>query len=73
MVSPADNVNAVAARRVDANRSPEFVGRAVAALAADSRVSRWSGQVVVAAALARHYGFTDVDGRLPPVLTAADA
>jgi len=53
--------------------SPEFVGRAVAALAADSRVSRWSGQVVVAAALARHYGFTDIDGRLPPVLTAADA
>ena len=33
--------------------SPEFVGRAVAALAADPDRLRWSGQVVVAAALAR--------------------
>ena len=64
----------VAAGVFDLSRaeSPEFVGRAVAALAADSRSTRWSGQVVVAAALARHYGFTDIDGRLPPVLTAAD-
>jgi NAD(P)-dependent dehydrogenase (short-subunit alcohol dehydrogenase family) len=52
--------------------TPAFVGRAVAALAADPAVSRWNGQVVVAAALARYYGFTDVDGRLPPVLTLAD-
>jgi NAD(P)-dependent dehydrogenase (short-subunit alcohol dehydrogenase family) len=55
------------------SESPEFVGHAVAALASDRDASRWSGQVVVAAALARHYGFTDVDGRLPPVLTLADA
>jgi hypothetical protein len=52
--------------------TPEFVGRAVAALAADPAVSLWSGQVLVAAALAQHYGFTDVDGRRPPVLTLAD-
>jgi len=52
--------------------SPEFVGRAVAALAADPDVMRWSGQVVVAAALAQHYGFTDVDGARPPALTLAD-
>jgi NAD(P)-dependent dehydrogenase (short-subunit alcohol dehydrogenase family) len=52
--------------------SPEFVGRAVAALAADPDVLRWSGQVLVAAALARTYGFTDIDDRLPPALTLAD-
>ena len=50
--------------------TPEFIGRAVAALASDPMVVvRWSGRVVIAAALARCYGFTDIDGRLPPVLT----
>jgi hypothetical protein len=52
--------------------SPEFVGRAVAALASDPDVARWSGQVVVAAALAQHYDFTDIDGARPPALTLAD-
>jgi dehydrogenase/reductase SDR family member 1 len=52
--------------------TPEFIGRAVAALASDPMVVRWSGQVVIAAALARYYGFTDIDGRLPPVLTLAE-
>ena len=64
----------IAAGVFDLSRAetPEFVGRAVAALASDPAVGRWNGQVVVAAALARHYGFTDLDGRLPPVLTLAD-
>ena len=52
--------------------SPEFVGRAVAALASDPDVARWSGQVVVAAALAQHYDFTDIDQERPPVLSLAD-
>jgi NAD(P)-dependent dehydrogenase (short-subunit alcohol dehydrogenase family) len=52
--------------------TPEFIGRAVAALAADPAVMRWSGQVVIAAALARYYGFTDIDGRLPPVLALSE-
>ena len=52
--------------------SPEFVGRAVAALAADPDVAQWSGQVVVAAALAQHYDFTDTDGKRPPILSLAD-
>lgn len=47
------------------SESPEFVGRAVAALAADPGVSRWNGTVVVAAALGAEYGFTDIDGRQP--------
>ena len=54
------------------SESPEFLGRAVAALAADPDRSRWTGQVVVAAALAEHYGFSDVDGRQPQPLTLAD-
>jgi dehydrogenase/reductase SDR family member 1 len=64
----------VAAGVFDLSRaeSPEFEGRAIAALASDPDALRWSGQVVVAAALARHYGFADTDGRLPPALTLAD-
>ena len=55
------------------SESPEFVGRAVAALAADEDVLRRSGQVLVAASLAREYGFTDVDGHSPRPLSLAEA
>ena len=44
------------------SESPEFIGRAVAALAADDDVLRHTGKVLVAAALANEYGFTDLDG-----------
>jgi NAD(P)-dependent dehydrogenase (short-subunit alcohol dehydrogenase family) len=54
------------------SESPEFIGRAVAALAADPDVLRHSGKVLVAAALAQEYGFTDVDGKTPRPLTLAD-
>jgi dehydrogenase/reductase SDR family protein 1 len=53
------------------SESPEFCGRAVAALAADPDLLRWTGQVVVAAALALEYRFTDIDGRQPVPLTLA--
>jgi NAD(P)-dependent dehydrogenase (short-subunit alcohol dehydrogenase family) len=42
--------------------SAEFAGRAVAALAADDDVLAKSGSVLTTPALAREYGFTDVDG-----------
>ncbi|MGB6455101.1 MAG: SDR family NAD(P)-dependent oxidoreductase [Streptosporangiaceae bacterium] len=42
--------------------SAEFAGRAVAALAADDDVLAKSGSVLTTPALARAYGFTDVDG-----------
>lgn len=45
--------------------SPEYVGRAVAALAADPQVLEKSGRLLTAGELAREYGFTDVDGRQP--------
>jgi dehydrogenase/reductase SDR family protein 1 len=54
------------------SESPEFIGRAVAALAGDPEVLRHTGQVLVAAAVARDYGFTDTDGKSPRPLTIAD-
>ena len=47
------------------SESPAFVGRAVAALARDPDVSRWSGQSLSSGQLARVYGFTDIDGSQP--------
>jgi NAD(P)-dependent dehydrogenase (short-subunit alcohol dehydrogenase family) len=46
--------------------TPEYVGRAIACLAADPGVSSWSGQRLAVGDLALRYGFTDVDGRQPP-------
>jgi NAD(P)-dependent dehydrogenase (short-subunit alcohol dehydrogenase family) len=43
--------------------SPEFPGRAIAALASDPNVLAKSGGVFTTPALAREYGFTDVDGK----------
>lgn len=54
------------------SESPEFIGRAVAALAVDPDVLRHTGQVRVAAALGAEYGFTDIDGRAPRALTLSD-
>jgi NAD(P)-dependent dehydrogenase (short-subunit alcohol dehydrogenase family) len=47
------------------SESPLFVGRAVAALAADPRVIERSGQLCSSWELSREYGFTDYDGRRP--------
>jgi dehydrogenase/reductase SDR family member 1 len=55
------------------SESPELSGRAVAALALDPEVLRWTGRVTVVAALALEYGFRDVDGRQPRPLTVEDA
>ncbi len=45
--------------------TPRYVGRAVASLATDPEVSRWSGQSLSSGQLARVYGFTDLDGSQP--------
>jgi len=47
------------------SESPLFVGRAVAALAADPDVTRRNGGSFSSGELAREYGFTDVDGSQP--------
>ena len=55
------------------SESPQFIGRAVAALAADPSVMQKSGKTLVVAALAQEYGFTDVDGKQPRPLTVEEA
>jgi NAD(P)-dependent dehydrogenase (short-subunit alcohol dehydrogenase family) len=47
------------------SESPRYVGRAVAALAADPDVHRRNGGSFSSGGLAREYGFTDVDGSQP--------
>jgi NAD(P)-dependent dehydrogenase (short-subunit alcohol dehydrogenase family) len=47
------------------SESPRFVGRAVAALAADPDVQRRTGGSFSSGGLAREYGFTDLDGSQP--------
>jgi NAD(P)-dependent dehydrogenase (short-subunit alcohol dehydrogenase family) len=47
------------------SESPRYVGRAVVALAADPKVKKKSGRVFSSWALAREYGFTDLDGTQP--------
>ncbi|MFE9200867.1 SDR family oxidoreductase [Micromonospora sp. NPDC007230] len=47
------------------SETPAFVGRAVAALAADPDRARWNGRSVSSGELAQVYGFTDLDGSRP--------
>lgn len=47
------------------SETPHYVGRAVAALAADADVARWNGQSLSSGGLAQAYGFTDLDGSRP--------
>lgn len=48
------------------SETPAYVGRAIVALASDPRVIDKSGQLLEVGALAREYGFTDIDGTQPP-------
>ena len=47
------------------SESPLFIGRAVAALAADRKALARTGDTASSYELAREYGFTDYDGRRP--------
>jgi NAD(P)-dependent dehydrogenase (short-subunit alcohol dehydrogenase family) len=49
------------------SESPRYVGRAIAALAADADRARWNQRSVTSGELAEAYGFTDVDGSRPQV------
>ncbi len=55
------------------SESPQFIGRAVSGLLADPDIMQKSGQVLVTAALALEYGFTDIDGKQPRPLTLETA
>ena len=47
------------------SETPHFVGRAIAALAADPDRARLNGQSLSSGGLAQVYGFTDLDGSRP--------
>jgi NAD(P)-dependent dehydrogenase (short-subunit alcohol dehydrogenase family) len=47
------------------SETPRYLGRAVAALAADPERARWNGQSLSSGGLAQEYGFTDLDGTRP--------
>jgi NAD(P)-dependent dehydrogenase (short-subunit alcohol dehydrogenase family) len=47
------------------SETPRFIGRAIAALAADPQRHRWQGTSLSSGALAKEYGFTDLDGSRP--------
>jgi NAD(P)-dependent dehydrogenase (short-subunit alcohol dehydrogenase family) len=49
------------------SESPRYVGRAVAAVAADPGRSRWNQRSVTSGELAAAYGVTDLDGSRPDV------
>jgi NAD(P)-dependent dehydrogenase (short-subunit alcohol dehydrogenase family) len=53
------------AKGFEASETPCFVGRAVAALAADPNVAVRAGRVYASWTLSREYGFTDIDGNAP--------
>ncbi len=55
------------------SESPEYTGRAVAALALDPALMAKSGGVYVVAALAQAYRFTDIDGKQPRAVTLEEA
>ena len=55
------------------SESPQFIGRAIAALATDPDIMQKSGQILVAAAIAKEYGFRDIDGKQPRPITVDEA
>lgn len=63
--SRAKNGLPVAPPGFASSESPRFVGRGIAAIAADPECHRWNQKSVTAADLAREYGFTDLDGTRP--------
>jgi hypothetical protein len=52
--------------RYDLSESTEYVGRAVASLAADRKALAKAGRIHFVADLAKEYGFTDIDGTQRP-------
>ena len=49
------------------SESPRYVGRGVAALAADPDRARWNQRSLSSGQLAHEYGFTDIDGSQPHI------
>jgi NAD(P)-dependent dehydrogenase (short-subunit alcohol dehydrogenase family) len=56
---------ALAPGHLGVDETPEYLGRAIATLAADADVMARTGALLTVGELARDYGFTDVDGTQP--------
>jgi NAD(P)-dependent dehydrogenase (short-subunit alcohol dehydrogenase family) len=54
------------------SESPQFIGRAVAALATDKYVMKKTGKRLIAAELGIEYKFRDIDGRQPKPISVND-
>ena len=54
------------------SESPEFIGRVIAALSRDPRLMERSGQILIAAQLARELGVLDAGGKQPVPLTLSN-
>ncbi|WP_043591535.1 SDR family oxidoreductase [Frankia sp. BMG5.23] len=52
-------------RHFAGSETPHYIGRAVAALAADPDIAKLAGQPLASWHLMERYGFTDIDGRQP--------
>jgi len=66
VVGPDARVGQVDGLDLALSESPEFSGRAVVALMNDPEVMRRSGGSFQCTELAADYGFTDIDGVVPP-------
>ncbi len=66
-IEPPDGSEPTAPPGFAASESPRYVGRGVAAVAADPDRARWNQASITAGDLARAYGITDLDGRRPDV------
>jgi len=51
------------------SESPEYIGRVIAALAADPNILDRTGKVLIAAEVGAGYGLEDIDGKCPKPLT----
>ena len=54
------------------SETPRFVGRGVAALAADPQRARWNQHSLDSGRMAKEYGFTDLDGSQPDIWPTLD-
>lgn len=56
----------------ESGETPEFVGRAVVALASDTSIQKKSGKVLLTGDLCKEYGFTDIDGMIHQKISFLD-
>jgi NAD(P)-dependent dehydrogenase (short-subunit alcohol dehydrogenase family) len=69
---PLDDSASALPKELETTESVFYVGRAIAALAADPNVLEKTGTVCTVGDLAREYEFTDIDGTQPPPFQIPD-